>query len=179
MRRQIVATLTASALAIGVIAAPVAAQPADRDGTIIDVAVAANAPDGAFPGQLSILIAALDAADPSITATLDGNGQFTVFAPTNDAFLNLLEILDLTADEVLADEALLNSVLTYHVARGNRDSDDVLGSSRIRTLNGAFVRQSGGELIDRNAATPNAGFVATDVPASNGVIHVIDQVLVP
>lgn len=176
MHRRLVATITASALAIGVIAAPAAArQPGP---TIVDVAVAVNA-DGPYAGQLDILIAALGAADPGILATLGGNGQFTVFAPTDGAFVELLGILDLTAEELLANEALLNSVLLYHVARGERDSADVLASSRIRTLNGAFVRQAGGELIDRSSATGNAGFVVTDVQASNGIIHVIDAVLVP
>jgi uncharacterized surface protein with fasciclin (FAS1) repeats len=174
MRRRLVATLTASALAIGIVAAPVAAaKPADN--SIVDVALAANAESGEF----DILIAALKAADPSILAALDGKGQYTVFAPTDAAFLNLLDILDATPADLLGNTALLNRVLTYHVARGERDSTDVLGSSRIRTLNGAFIRQSGGELVDRSSATPNAGFVATDVQASNGIIHVIDQVLVP
>jgi uncharacterized surface protein with fasciclin (FAS1) repeats len=178
MRRRLVATITASALTLGIIAGPVAAaNPAPKPvaNSIVDVALAANAESGEF----SILIAALQNADPSIIAMLDGKGQFTVFAPTDAAFVNLLDILDVSAGDLLGNEALLNSVLTYHVARGERDSGDVLDSSRIRTLNGAFVRQSGAQLIDRNAATPNAGFVATDIQASNGIIHVIDQVLVP
>jgi uncharacterized surface protein with fasciclin (FAS1) repeats len=178
MRRRLVATITASTLALGIIVGPVAAaNPAPKPvaNSIVDVALAANAQTGEF----SILIAALQNADPSILATLDGKGQFTVFAPTDAAFVNLLDILGLSAGEVLGNEALLNSVLTYHVARGERDSSDVLGSSRIRTLNGAFVRQSGGQLIDRSGATPNANIVAVDIQASNGIIHVIDQVLVP
>ena len=178
MRRRLVATLTASALALGIIVGPVAAaNPAPKPvaNSIVDVALAANAESGEF----SILIAALQNADPSIIAMLDGKGQFTVFAPTDAAFVNLLGILGVSAGDLLGNQPLLNSVLKYHVARGERDSGDVLGASRIRTLNGAFVRQSGGQLIDRNAATPNAGFVATDLPSSNGIIHVIDQVLVP
>jgi uncharacterized surface protein with fasciclin (FAS1) repeats len=177
MRRRLIATLTAGALALGIIAAPVAAGGPKGD-SIVDVAIAVNS-SGPYAGEFDILIAALLAADPSIIAKLDGNGQFTVFAPTDDAFVNLLDILDVSAGDLLGNEALLNTVLTYHVARGERDSSDVLGASRIRTLNGAFIRQSGGELIDRSAATPNAGFVVTDVEAANGIIHVIDQVLVP
>ncbi len=172
MRRRLVATLTLSMLAIGIIAAPVAAAP-PAENSIVDVALAANDETGEF----SILIAALKAADPSIIKALDSKGQYTVFAPTDAAFVSLLNELDVTAGEVLGNKALLNTVLTYHVARGERMAEDVLDSSRIRTLNRGFVCQMGGVLTDANGRTAN--IIATDIDASNGVIHVIDRVILP
>jgi transforming growth factor-beta-induced protein len=173
MRRLLLASLTVSALALGIFAAPAAAAQPAKAPTIVDVALAENAATGEF----SILLAALDAADPSIVAALGGNGQYTVFAPTDLAFASLLSELNVSAADLLANKALLNRVLTYHVARGERLAADVLDSSRIRTLNGGFVFQSGGVLTDANGRTAN--FVATDIPASNGVIHVIDRVILP
>ena len=150
-----------------------AAQAAPKGNTIVDVALAANQSSGEF----SILIAALQAADPAVLRTLDGKGQFTVFAPTDAAFVALLGELGLTADQLLSNQALVTQVLLYHVARGNRDSDAILGSSRIRTMNGGFLFQSDGVMTDANGRTAN--IVATDIRASNGIIHVIDRVVLP
>jgi transforming growth factor-beta-induced protein len=149
------------------------AQAAPKGNTIVDVAIAANQESGEF----SILIAALQAADPSVLQTLSGNGQFTAFAPTDAAFVDLLGELGLTAEQLLSNKALVTQVLLYHVARGNRDSAEVLASSRIRTLNGGFLYQSGGVLTDAKGRTAN--IVITDIQASNGVIHVIDRVVLP
>ena len=148
-------------------------QAAPKTNTIVDVALAANAESGEF----SILIAALQAADPAVLQTLGGKGQFTVFAPTDAAFVALLNELHLTAEQLLSNQALVTQVLLYHVARGNRDSAEVLASSRIRTLNGGFLYQSGGVLTDANGRVAN--IVAVDIKASNGVIHVIDRVVLP
>jgi uncharacterized surface protein with fasciclin (FAS1) repeats len=78
---------------------------------------------------------------------------------------------------VLGNRALLNTVLTYHVARGERFSGDVIDSSRIRMLNGGFVFQAGGVLTD--AMGRDSNIIAVDIDASNGVIHVIDRVILP
>ena len=150
-----------------------AAHAAPKGNTIVDVALAVNAETGEF----SILKAALLAADPSVINTLSGNGQFTVFAPTDAAFLALLAEKGWTAEQVLGDQELLTQVLLYHVARGNRGSGSVLSSARIRTLQRGFIFQSDGSLIDANGRTAN--LIATDIQASNGVIHVIDTVLLP
>ncbi len=171
---KFVYALLIAVLAFGAFAAPISAQAAPKSGnTIVDVALAANAQNGDF----SILIAALQAADPAVIQTLSGKGQFTVFAPTDAAFVSLLGELGLSADQLLSNKALVTEVLLYHVARGNRDSADVLASSRIRTLNRGFLFQSGGVLTDANARS--AKIIVTDIPASNGVIHVIDRVVLP
>jgi uncharacterized surface protein with fasciclin (FAS1) repeats len=149
-----------------------AAPPWERD-TIVDVALAENEATGEF----SILIAALGAADPAVLETLDGNGQFTVFAPTDAAFVALLGELGLTAEELLAEEELVTQVLLYHVARGRRDSGDVTTSDRIRTLQGGFLFVDGTQLTDQQGRTSN--IILADVPADNGIIHVIDTVVLP
>jgi uncharacterized surface protein with fasciclin (FAS1) repeats len=164
--------LLIAVLAFGAFAAP-SAYAAPKGPTIIDVAKAVNAQTGEF----SILIAAINAADPAVAKTLSGNGKFTVFAPTDAAFLDLLDELNLSAEDVLGNQALVTQVLLYHVARGNRDSADILSSSRIRTLERGFLSQSGGVLTDANGRTAN--IVLPDVKASNGVIHVIDRVVLP
>lgn len=149
------------------------AQAAPQRNTIVDVALAENARSGEF----SILIAALQAADPAVLQTLSGKGQFTVFAPTDAAFVSLLGELGLTAEELLSNQALVTQVLLYHVARGNRSSDAVLDSDRIRTLQKGVLLQSGGVLTDARGRTAN--IIAVDIKASNGVIHVIDRVVLP
>jgi uncharacterized surface protein with fasciclin (FAS1) repeats len=164
--------LLIAVFAFGAFAAP-AAFAAPKGPTIVDVAIAANEDTGNF----DILIEAVLAADPIVINTLSGNGQFTVFAPTDAAFEALLGDLDLTKDQLFANKALLTQVLLYHVARGNRDSAEVLASSRIRTLEGGFLSQSGGVLTDANGRTSN--IIDVDIRASNGIIHVIDSVVLP
>ncbi len=159
-------------LAFGAFAAP-SVYAAPKGPTILDVAKSVNAQTGEF----KILIAAINAADPSVARTLSGNGQFTVFAPTDAAFGSLLDELGLTADQLLSNQALVTKVLLYHVVRGNRDYADILESSRIRTLEGGFLFQSGGVLTDANGRTAN--IIGHDVRASNGVIHIIDRVVLP
>jgi uncharacterized surface protein with fasciclin (FAS1) repeats len=119
------------------------------------------------------LIAALGAADPAVLRTLGGNGQFTVFAPTDDAF----EKLNLTPENVgkLPEDALTD-ILLYHVARGRRYAEDVVGSERIRMLNRGFLFQDAGVLT---FPTGSANIIITDVEAANGIIHVIDTVVLP
>ena len=169
---KFVYALLIAALALSAFTTP-SVQAAPTGNTIVDVALAANAESGEF----SILIAALQAADPAVLQTLSGRGQFTVFAPTDAAFVSLLGELGVTAEQLLSNQALVTQVLLYHVARGNRDSSEVLASSRIRTLNGGFLFQNGGVLTDANGRTSN--IIAVDIKARNGVIHVIDRVVLP
>lgn len=127
--------------------------------------------------DFSILVAAIDAADPSVKAALQGKGQYTVFAPNNDAFVALLGELNVTADQLLSNQELVTQVLYYHVLRGRRPSNAILGSKRLRTLQGGFLYQQGGVLTDNNGRTSN--IIATDIPASNGLVHVISRVVLP
>jgi transforming growth factor-beta-induced protein len=162
-----------AALTLGAFAAP-SAQAAQTSGTIVDVALAANAQTGEF----SILIAALQAANPDVIRRLSNpEREFTVFAPTDAAFTALLAELGVTADQLLSDKPTLSRVLRYHIARGELEAAEVLASDRIRTLQGGRLWQSGGILTDANGRTSN--IIQTDIQASNGVIHVIDTVLLP
>jgi uncharacterized surface protein with fasciclin (FAS1) repeats len=146
-------------------------EPADdmaESGTIVDVAAST---DG-----FSTLVAAVEAA--GLVETLSGEGPFTVFAPTDEAFAAALDALGLTADELLADTDTLTSILTYHVVAGEVPSSDVvtLDGQSVETLNGASVDITvDGDTVMVNDAT----VTAVDVEASNGVIHVIDAVLLP
>ena len=150
-----------------------ASQAAAQGNTIVDVALAANAETGEF----SILIAALQAADPAVIETLGKKGPFTVFAPTDAAFQALLTELGVTAEQLLSDQALLTQVLLYHVARGDIDSVEVLKRKTIPTLQRGFLYQEDGILTD--ASCRSANIVTADIQASNGVIHVIDRVVLP
>ena len=137
-------------------------------GTIVDVAVA--------NGSFTTLVAAVEAA--GLVETLSSDGPFTVFAPTDEAFAAALEALGLTADELLADTETLTAILTYHVVPGKVLAADVLtlDGKSVATVNGAEVEISvDGDIVMVNGAT----VTAVDVEASNGVIHVIDSVLLP
>ncbi len=140
----------------------------EEPGDIVEVAVGAE--------QFPTLVAAVQAA--GLVETLQGDGPFTVFAPTEEAFAAALEALGLTAEELLADTETLTAVLTYHVVPGKVLAADVVGldGQSVATANGAEVMISvDGDTVMINGAT----VVATDIEASNGVIHVIDTVLLP
>ncbi len=148
-------------------AARVAAVRAASSPTIVDVALSVNAETGEF----STLIAAVVAAD--LVGPLSAVGQRTVFAPTDAAFLDLG--LDASNIGDLPKDALTN-ILLYHVAPGRRDSGSVVTSDRIRMSNGGFTRIR----VEGGAAYINdAQILLTDVEARNGMIHVIDSVLLP
>ena len=166
MRRTILALASASLL-IGLIASPAAARQSGP--TIVDTAIAVNASTGEFDH----LIAAVSRT--GLAPTLDGRRHFTVFAPTDAAFERLFAALGVSGvNEIPVDT--LRSVLLYHVVAGQRFSGDVLDSSRIRTLSKQFIHPSvraGVPYVD------DARIVSADIQASNGVIHVIDAVLLP
>jgi uncharacterized surface protein with fasciclin (FAS1) repeats len=151
--------------------APVATGEPEATEEMADI-VATAVGTGSFP----TLVAALEAAD--LVETLQGEGPFTVFAPTEEAFAAALDALGITADELLADTELLTAVLTYHVVPGKNLAADVVGldGQDVATVNGATVAIAlEGDDVKVNDAT----VVTTDVEASNGVIHVIDTVLLP
>ena len=140
--------------------------PADK--TIVQTA-------SALP-DFSILVEAVAAAD--LAGTLSGTGPFTVFAPTNAAFAALLTELGISKQALLADKALLSKVLTYHVLPARVLKADVPVGPTITTVQGnTFTVDANLDITDRNGR--KARITATDVLASNGVIHVIDKVILP
>jgi uncharacterized surface protein with fasciclin (FAS1) repeats len=150
--------------------APVAAQ----DQTIVDIAVGAS--QGEAP-EFTVLVEAVLAAD--LAGALSGEGPFTVFAPTDAAFVALLGELGVSKEDLLANKELLTSVLTYHVVAGRVLAADVVGldGQEVTTLNGApisIAARNGGVVLNGDV-----NVVATDIEGSNGVIHVIDKVLLP
>ena len=137
----------------------------DEPGTIVDVATEA--------GDFTVLLAAAEAA--GLVETLNGPGPLTVFAPTDAAFEAALADLGLTADELLADTETLTSILTYHVVEGEVLSTDLSDGMTAATVNGAEITVDLSDGVKINDAT----VTTADIMASNGVIHVIDMVLLP
>lgn len=151
------AGLAASALALGI------AQAATATKTIAQVVTADK--------NFSTLLAALKIA--GLDKTLGGKGPFTVFAPTNAAFAKIPKA---TLDALLKDKAKLTKVLTYHVVSGKVTAADVMKLKTAKTVEGSTVAISVmGGVVEIN----DAKVTKADIEASNGVIHVIDTVLMP
>jgi len=150
------------AISAFVLGSTTAANAADKN--IVEVAASA--------GQFKTLVAAVKAA--GLADTLSGPGPFTVFAPTDEAFAKLPEG---TLDDLLKPEnkAKLAGILTYHVVSGKVMAADVK-TMEVETVNGAKAKVK----VDGSTVTiDKAKVVKTDIPASNGVIHVIDTVIMP
>ena len=177
--RSILRATAAAALALAIGAAPAfAAHPGSKpgDATIVDIVLAND-------GEFDVLEAAV--LEAGLAAALSGTDQHTVFAPTDAAFVatfravlgnNSLTEADVTAfiesggvDAALGDGALAN-ILLFHVTNGRRTSTSVFHAPGYQMLNGE--RLSRAQLL-------GAGIAATDISASNGVIHVINSVLLP
>lgn len=126
--------------------------------------------------QFSVLVEAVLAAN--LQGTLSGAGPFTVFAPSNDAFTALLAELNISKADLLADTALLTKVLTYHVLAGRALKADVPVNTPLTTVQGGTISVSSTFVIGDQRGR-NSNITATDVLTSNGVIHVIDKVLLP
>jgi len=120
--------------------------------------------------DLSTLVAAVVAG--KLTSTLAGTGPFTVFAPTNEAFA---KIPTATLQKLLADTAALDKVLEYHVLAGHFDMRDLMAVQKAQTLEGDSVMVMSNNGVKVN----NAKVLKADVAASNGIVHVIDTVLMP
>ena len=159
------AILTAVAAPLGTAAAQGAARDVEATPTIVEVAVSA--------GQFNTLVAAVKAA--GLAETLSGKGPFTVFAPTDAAFAKLPPG---TVEALLADKAKLTAILTYHVVPGRVMAADIVaaGGARAATVNG---KELSVVLRDGKVYAGGAQVVTADVPASNGVIHVVDTVIIP
>ena len=158
--------------ALPILAVSVFAQDS-QPATVVDLA-AANS-------DFSTLVSAVQEAE--LVETLSSEGPFTVFAPTNDAFARALESLDMTAEELLASEDL-GAILTYHVVAGEVLAADVVaaveaggGEFVVTTVNGADLTVT----VQDGMVTLNgtATVTAADLMAGNGVVHVIDAVLLP
>lgn len=141
------------------------APAVEASNTVVDIAM--GSPDH------TTLVAAVQAA--GLVETLKGNGPFTVFAPTNAAFSALPAG---TVDGLLKPEAKadLTSVLTYHVVAGNVMSGDLTDGQMVTTLNGKQLKVS---IKDGKVMIGDATVTAADLAGSNGVVHVIDKVLLP
>ncbi len=144
-------------------AAPTVSQAQDKD--IVETAVAA--------GSFKTLATALTAA--GLIETLKGPGPFTVFAPTDEAFAKIPKA---QLDALLADKAALKNVLLYHVVAGKVMAADVvkLNGKGAKTVQGAEAKVV---LMGSTVMLNNAHVVKTDIAAKNGVIHVIDAVILP
>lgn len=132
---------------------------------IVDTAVSA--------GSFKTLAAALKAAD--LVETLKGPGPYTVFAPTDEAFAKLPDgtVADLLKPE---NKSKLQAILTYHVVPGKVMAEDAVKLSSAKTVNGESFKISA---ADGNVMIDNARVIQTDIKASNGIIHVIDSVILP
>ena len=167
--RSLIALALSVSLVIGVANADGHGMPA----TVVDIATSND--------DFSTLVAAVVEAD--LVDVLSSEGPFTVFAPTNDAFAAALEALGITAEELLASPDL-GAILTYHVVAGNLLAADVLaaveagnGTAMVETVNGASITV---EVIDGNVVIDGtATVILTDLVAGNGVVHVIDAVILP
>ena len=135
------------------------------DADIVDLAISQD--------FLTTLVAAVKAGD--LVATLKGDGPFTVFAPTNDAFAKLPAG---TVENLLKPEnkAQLVKILTYHVVPGKVMSSDLKNGQMAKTVEGSSIKVT---LADGKAMINNATVTAADIEADNGVVHVIDTVIMP
>jgi uncharacterized surface protein with fasciclin (FAS1) repeats len=113
-------------------------------------------------GEFGTLLTAVEAA--GLTALLEGNGPFTLFAPTDAAFKKLPEG---ALQELLADKAKLTALLRYHVVPGRVTAAEILSSQTLKTASG------------QDLPTGDLGVVRADIPAGNGIIHVVGKVLLP
>jgi uncharacterized surface protein with fasciclin (FAS1) repeats len=139
-------------------------KQAKNDGpNIVETAVSA--------GSFNTLVAAVQAAD--LADTLSGEGPYTVFAPTDEAFAKLPEG---TVENLLANPDALREILLYHVVPGNVTASQVVTLDRATTAQGTDVNI---KVADGAVMINNAQVTATDIQTSNGIIHVIDTVILP
>jgi transforming growth factor-beta-induced protein len=160
---------------------------APQEPNILEVLQELNQPGGLYAGEFDILFAALAVADPVVTDTLTGNGQHTFFAPNRNAWSGLPQSLlppgadDLPSSRSVTTEELtpedLTQILLYHIINGKRSYQSLARAQQVRTVQGEFIYLVEGTLIDALGEPGN--FVATDIEAGNGMIHIIDAVLLP
>jgi len=170
-----VAALAALTVAVSLGAAKTGQRPPAATPSLVEKAIEVNSPGSPFAGQFDVLLC-LVTEYPSIVDALSQKGQYTVFAPTDGAFASIgLNEGNCKAFQAANADAVAD-ILLYHVATGRRDAEAVTTSTQIRMLNGDFaaITSSGG-----NYFIDGAQIIVTDVPASNGIIHAVDGVLLP
>jgi uncharacterized surface protein with fasciclin (FAS1) repeats len=156
------------------------AEAKKGESSIAEIVVSNPDVTGDGEGDFDTLLVAVLAADPSVLERLSNNGQNTVFAPTDDAFAAAFEELaelGIMPGDILGNPELLTLILNYHISPGYRTADTVLKSQQIRMRDGGFLSQSGGVLTDNLGR--DANIIVTDIAASNGNVHVIDNVVLP
>ena len=161
------AVLTFAVAACSTAASPSPSPAPSQEAALVDIVATADA-----AGSFKTLLAAATAA--GLVETLQGEGPFTVFAPTDEAFAALPAG---TLDKLLADPAALKKILLYHVVKGAVTADQVTGMTSADSVEGspiAIAVKDGKVYLNDSAQV-----TATDIKASNGVIHVIDQVILP
>jgi len=191
MKKFSIALASAATLALAACGTPAEEETVDESAMADEMSVEDDAPAGTVVDvavgndDFSTLVAAVTAA--GLVDTLSGEGPFTVFAPTNEAFAALPEgtVETLTTD----DTETLGSILTYHVVAGNLMATDVIEAIEgageegfaVGTVNGGTLTATlvDGNVVLTDATGGTATITQTDVAASNGVIHVIDTVLMP
>ena len=151
---------------------------AEADATVTPDAMATQSIGELAAGNenLTILTAALQAA--GLDGMMMEAGEYTVFAPTDDAFAAVLTKLNVTKEELLANTDLLKSVLPYHVVPMVVKAADIPYDTAIETVNGQTI-MIGSDNVITDASGTKATITATDMMATNGVVHVIDTVLLP
>jgi len=181
MKNKVLSSLVVIGVAVILTASPTVSFAGPKGApSIVDIVLSHPDVDGDGEGDFDTLLAAVTMADSSVLDRLSRNGQNTVFAPTDAAFeaaFTELELLGIDPGDVLADTGLLTLVLNYHIAPGRRDSVSVLESEKIRMRDGGFLDQDMGMLTDNLGR--DAAIIAVDIPARNGIIHVIDNVILP
>jgi uncharacterized surface protein with fasciclin (FAS1) repeats len=156
-------SLTALTLTLaGALALPIAVHAAEPQKNIVQTAVGA--------GNFKTLVKALEAAE--LVKTLEGKGPFTVFAPTDEAFA---KVPAAALEALLKDKAKLTAVLTYHVVPGKVLAADVVKLQSAKTVQGGSLTVS----TKDGVKVDGAKVIKTDIVTSNGVIHVIDAVVMP
>ena len=155
--------LTFSLCAVVLLAGVVSVRAEDKQKDIVDTAVSA--------GSFKTLVAAVQAA--GLVDTLKGQGPFTVFAPTDEAFAKLPKG---TVEKLLADKEQLAKILTYHVVAGKVMAADVVKIDEAKSVQGQTISISTKDGVVLNGT---AKVIKADIPCANGVIHVIDTVILP
>jgi uncharacterized surface protein with fasciclin (FAS1) repeats len=163
MKRTAVLGIVLALAAVPAFAGNCGSHSATASNNIVETAVSA--------GSFNTLVAAVQAAD--LVDTLAGEGPYTVFAPTDEAFAKLPEG---TVEALIANPEQLRAILLYHVVPGKVTASQVVNLSNATTAQGTDVNI---KVADGSVMINNATVIATDIETSNGIIHVIDTVILP